>query len=101
MRCPSVALLIKSLSFFCIFGASLSHGEDEEKGPSNRIDFGNSYVQGQSIKSGAVYLMNRKKNQIQSMLEKRESYRDDILADYPDLYQPADLKNSNTNQPTH
>ena len=46
-----------------------------------RIDFGNSYIMGQSIKSGAVYLMHRKKSDIKSMLKSRENYRSEILED--------------------
>jgi hypothetical protein len=46
-----------------------------------RIDFGNSYILGQSIKSGAVYLMHRKKSDIKSMLKTREDYRKEILED--------------------
>ena len=44
-----------------------------------RIDFGNSYILGQSIKSGAVYLLHRKKSEIKSMLHYRENYREEIL----------------------
>ncbi len=44
-----------------------------------RIDFGNSYILGQSIKSGAVYLLHRKKSNIKSMLKTREDYRKEIL----------------------
>ena len=47
-----------------------------------RIDFGNSYILGQSIKSGAVYLLHRKKSDIKSMLETREDYRKEILEDF-------------------
>jgi hypothetical protein len=45
----------------------------------NRIDFGNTYIIGQSIKSGAVYLLQRKKSEIKSMLKYREDYRQEIL----------------------
>jgi hypothetical protein len=45
----------------------------------NRIDFGNSYIMGQSIKSGAVYLLHRKKSNIKSMLKTRDDYRKEIL----------------------
>jgi flagellar basal body-associated protein FliL len=45
----------------------------------NRIDFGNTYIIGQTIKSGAVYLLQRKKSEINSMLKYREDYRDEIL----------------------
>ncbi len=44
-----------------------------------RIDFGNSYVTGQALKSGAIYLLQRKKNQVKSMLTYRENYRKEIL----------------------
>ena len=47
-----------------------------------RIDFGNSYILGQSIKSGAVYLLHRKKSDIKSMLKTREEYRKEILEDF-------------------
>jgi len=59
-----------------------------------RIDFGNSYILGQSIKSGAVYLLHRKKSDIKSMLKTREDYRKEILEDFnvnedePDLPKP-------------
>jgi hypothetical protein len=45
----------------------------------NRIDFGNTYIIGQTIKSGAVYLLQRKKSEIKSMLKYREDYRKEIL----------------------
>jgi hypothetical protein len=45
----------------------------------NRIDFGNTYIIGQTIKSGAVYLLQRKKSEINSMLKYREDYRKEIL----------------------
>ena len=45
----------------------------------NRIDFGNTYIIGQTIKSGAVYLLQRKKSEIKSMLRYREDYREEIL----------------------
>jgi hypothetical protein len=46
---------------------------------SNRIDFGNTYIIGQTIKSGAVYLLQRKKSEIKSMLKYRQDYREEIL----------------------
>ncbi len=62
-----------------------SHAQDEGKKVSNRIDFSGAQVRGQSNKSGAVYLMNRKKNEIRSMLKKRKHYRAEILAQYPEF----------------
>ena len=71
-------------TIFCLLVSAFAVAEEEADKVSNRIDFGNSYVQGQSIKSGAVYLMNRKKNEITSMLKQRESYRSEILDEYPE-----------------
>jgi hypothetical protein len=56
--------------------SSNSAGDDQLR---KRIDFGNSYIMGQRIKSGAVYIMHRKKSNIRSMLKSRENYRDEIL----------------------
>jgi len=53
--------------------------EDKEDQLMQRIDFGNSYILGQTIKSGAVYLLQRKKSDIKSMLKARENYREEIL----------------------
>lgn len=54
-------------------------GKNQSDQLLNRIDFGNSYIMGQSIKSGAVYLMHRKKSEIKSMLQSRQNYREEIL----------------------
>jgi hypothetical protein len=51
-------------------------------GLRQRIDFGNAYIMGQSIKSGAVYLLHRKQSDIKSMLQYRENYRREILEDF-------------------
>ena len=51
-------------------------------GLQQRIDFGNAYIMGQSIKSGAVYLLHRKQSDIKSMLKYREDYRHEILEDF-------------------
>jgi len=48
-----------------------------------RIDFGNAFIMGQTIKSGAVYLLKRKKSEIKSMLKSRESFREEIMEDFP------------------
>jgi hypothetical protein len=47
-----------------------------------RIDFGSSYIMGQTIKSGAVYLLRRKQSEIKSMLKERKDYRKEILEDF-------------------
>ena len=56
--------------------------ENKPGGLLSRIDFGNSYIMGQTIKSGAVYLMQRKKSEIKSMLEYRTTYRKEILENF-------------------
>ena len=53
--------------------------QDTSESHMNRIDFGNTYIIGQTIKSGAVYLLQRKKSEIKSMLKYREDYRKEIL----------------------
>lgn len=55
---------------------------DKKDSLMERIDFGNSYILGQSIKSGAVYLLHRKKSGIKSMLKTREDYREEILEEF-------------------
>ncbi len=62
-------------------------GKEKKAGKSNkklvdRIDFGNSYIMGQSIKSGAVYLMQRKQSEIKSMLDYRKDYREEIFENF-------------------
>ncbi|MBA3027345.1 MAG: hypothetical protein FP816_00800 [Desulfobacteraceae bacterium] len=52
------------------------------EGMMQRIDFGNSYIMGQKIQSGAVYLLQRKKSEIKSMLKPRENYREEILEEF-------------------
>jgi hypothetical protein len=48
------------------------------RGPT-RIDFDDRLIQGQSNKSGAVYLYDRKELKTRSMVKKRESFRDEIV----------------------
>jgi hypothetical protein len=47
-------------------------------GPT-RIDFDDRLIQGQSNKSGAVYLYERKELKTNSMVKKRDSFRDEII----------------------
>lgn len=53
-------------------------GAAPQRGPT-RIDFDDRLIQGQSNKSGAVYLYDRKELKIRSMIKKRESFRDEIV----------------------
>jgi hypothetical protein len=48
------------------------------RGPT-RIDFDDRLIQGQSNKSGAVYLYDRKELKIRSMIKKRDNFRDEIV----------------------
>ena len=71
---------------------SASAGKNESK-LYNRIDFGNSHILGQSIKSGAVYLLQRKKSDIKSMLDYRKDYRKEILEDFYIIEQGKENQN--------
>ena len=50
------------------------------RGPT-RIDFDDRLIQGQTNKSGAVYLFDRKELSIRSMVQQRTSFRDQIIKD--------------------
>lgn len=68
---------------FIFFASSISMAADgDQKALQQRIDFGNAQILGQSIKSGAVYLMHRKKSDIKNMIEVRENYRNEIREDF-------------------
>jgi len=64
------------------FALDMAQKEENSKKLLNRIDFGNTYILGQTIKSGAVYLLQRKKSEIKSMLHVREDFRKEILEDF-------------------
>ncbi len=85
-RPAKMRLLIMTLILFLIPLVASAQDEalsaPEHKGLQQRIDFGNAQILGQSIKSGAVYLMHRKKSNIKNMLEVRENYRKEIIEDY-------------------
>lgn len=59
-------------------GASAS-GAPPSRGPS-RIDFDDRLIQGQTNKSGAVYLYDRKELKTRSMIKERDSFRSETLA---------------------
>jgi hypothetical protein len=86
-----LAVLIACCATAFMLGAAVPHGasadgDGQKTGPARqlqqRIDFGNTQILGQSIKSGAVYLMHRKKSDIKSMIKVREDYREEIMEDY-------------------
>lgn len=55
-----------------------SGGAPAVRGPT-RIDFDDRLIQGQTNKSGAVYLYDRKELKVRSMIKKRENFRDEIV----------------------
>lgn len=92
-RAGTMSIIIKAsivLVFLLLAGAvgpaaSQEEGAGEEAATTvlqNRIDFGNSYIMGQSITSGSVYLLNRKKSDISSMLKVRSDFRDEIIEEF-------------------
>ena len=50
------------------------------RGPT-RLDFDDRLIQGQTNKSGAVYLFDRKELSVKSMVQQRSSFRDQIQKD--------------------
>jgi hypothetical protein len=53
-----------------------------------RVEFDGRLVQGQTAKSGAIYLFARKRSQPRSMVKERVSYQREILRTvYPDYYE--------------
>ena len=53
-------------------------GAPAQRGPT-RIDFDDRLIQGQTNKSGAVYLYDRKELKQRSMIKKRETFREEIV----------------------
>jgi len=64
--------------------------QDDDIVLSDRIDFSSARIMGQANDFGAVYLMHRKQNEMNSMLSIRSNYRLEILFDLQ--YQPVDEK---------
>jgi hypothetical protein len=55
-----------------------SSGSPPQRGPT-RIDFDDRLIQGQTNRSGAVYLYDRKELKQRSMVKVRQSFREEIL----------------------
>jgi hypothetical protein len=70
----------------------------QSRGLQQRIDFGNAHIMGQSIKSGAVYLMHRKQSGIDSMLKVRQDYRAEIREEYRLANTALDIDAKQTDQ---
>lgn len=83
---PAFAMVTAYLFMTLVPPAATAQEENPSTKPSRnlmqRIDFSTAHIMGQSIKSGAVYLMHRKKSDIKNMLEVRENYRKEIIEDY-------------------
>ncbi len=79
-------LILQSMGAQAVSAKTLKKTQSQKKAGNDnllkRIDFGNSYIMGQSIKSGAVYLLQRKKSEIKSMLNYRQNYRKEILENF-------------------
>jgi hypothetical protein len=88
-----LAFMLTVVSAFAAQSGAASKQSTEKSVLLNRIDFGNSYIMGQSIKSGAVYLLQRKKSEINSMLKYRTDYRSEILEDFEITEPASDKKN--------
>ncbi len=56
--------------------------KDKTSALEHRIDFGSAYILGQSIKSGAVYLLHRKQSEIKGILQVRQNFRKEIMEDF-------------------
>lgn len=65
-------------------GAGTFTGAGDEPRPSlkraRHMEFDERLIMGQSLKSGALYLFERKDSEIQSMLKIRKDYRQELLA---------------------
>jgi hypothetical protein len=85
--CRSRKLLIAMIAVLLLASLPLGSWADDPaaeppKHLQQRIDFSTAHIMGQSIKSGAVYLMHRKKSDIKNMLQVRQNYREEIIEDY-------------------
>jgi hypothetical protein len=83
----SISRWLLPVWFACLVAGSAQAEDPPSAGTEadplqQRIDFGNAQILGQQIKSGAVYLMHRKKSDIKTMLEVRRHYREEIKADF-------------------
>ncbi|WP_233261569.1 hypothetical protein [Vitiosangium sp. GDMCC 1.1324] len=59
--------------------AQAASGAPPTRGPA-RIDFDDRLIQGQTNKSGAVYLYDRKELKTRSMIRERENFRSEIVS---------------------
>ena len=57
-----------------------AEGEPRSLKRARHMEFDERLIMGQSLKSGALYLFERKDSEIQSMLKIRRDYRQELLA---------------------
>lgn len=99
----ALILLFFSASMLMADGKGESRPAGKEL--QQRIDFGNVQILGQSIKSGAVYLMHRKQSDIRNMIKVRQDYRAEIKEDFGfeensnSLSNTSDKKSDEDNNP--
>ena len=60
-------------------GGAAPAGGDASLRRGARVEFDGRLVQGQTAKSGAIYLFARKRSELRSMVEERSSYRQEII----------------------
>ncbi len=78
----AIAMLMSSIQPVNATAGEKTEEQKKAPGLQQRIDFGNAYILGQSIKSGAVYLLHRKQSEIKNLLDMRKDYRIEIMEDY-------------------
>jgi hypothetical protein len=71
-------LLILSLFIACVAHAADPEPKPEARRAPARIDFDDRLIQGQTNKSGSVYLYDRKELKTPSLIKGRKSFRDQI-----------------------
>ncbi len=94
---PSLIVALLTLCMTPSAYAEEKTGDAAQPGLQQRIDFGNAYILGQSIKSGAVYLLHRKQSELEGMIDVRMHYREEIMEDYA-LEQTAIVSNDEGQQ---
>ncbi len=80
--------LLGAAALICLSGLLLA--EDDDMVLADRIDFSSARIMGQANDFGAVYLMHRKKNEMNSLLSIRSNYRREVLFELE--FQPLDDK---------
>ena len=82
----SFAFLLTAFILVLFIGLTNIHASESDNNKTSelehRIDFGSAYILGQSIKSGAVYLLHRKQSEIKGMLQVRQNFRKEIMEDF-------------------